>query len=98
MVCDDATGPWSRKVLNPITSKVGPVWKKLERKVQAKIDSLPPGVSSFLDVKTSESSAWLVCLLGCACVRVCVGSLCSLCSFCMVGAFCMVDCKLSGIL
>ena len=35
--------------------------KKLERGVQAKIDKLPPGVSSFLDLKTSEFSIWLVC-------------------------------------
>lgn len=54
-VCDDATGPWARKVLSPVTNKCGPMWKNLERKVQARVDSLPPGVSSFLDLKTSES-------------------------------------------
>lgn len=49
------TGPWARAVLRPFTNKLGPAWKKLERGIQAKIDKLPPGVSSFLDMKTSET-------------------------------------------
>ena len=52
--CGCVTGPWARKVLSPISRKVGPSWKSLERKLQAKIDNMPPGLSAFLDLKTSE--------------------------------------------
>lgn len=52
---NDATGPWAQRVFSPFQRSISPFWEKMERKVQARIDSLPPGVAAFLDVKTSES-------------------------------------------
>lgn len=58
---NDVTGPWAQKVFSPFKRIIGPFWKKMERKVQSRIDSLPPGVAAFLDVKTSESFSWPDC-------------------------------------
>ncbi|KAL3144362.1 hypothetical protein ABBQ32_004117 [Trebouxia sp. C0010 RCD-2024] len=46
-------GPWAQRVFSPFQRSISPFWEKMERKVQARIDSLPPGVAAFLDVKTT---------------------------------------------
>ena len=51
------SGPWTRKVLRPFQNAVGPTFKKVNTAVQKQIDNLPPSVSAFLDLKTSEFRA-----------------------------------------